>query len=282
MMDVKRYFERLGIAGDAEWRGNFLPDIEHLRLLQRAHMLNVPFENIDIYHGVPVEYSLESFYRKIVGRNRGGYCYELNGLFHSLLLSLGFDAILISGLVAGKKDLVTEFEHAAMVVEVDGSRWLVDVGFGDGPLTPLLLAPGRIQKDRYSENACAGNDYRIVEDMWIDGKNHFGLERWNNKTQSFVPLYYFTLERRTISYFMMMHEYQELVPTAYYKGSLICSLPTSDGRVSIINNRLIQTRNGVKKIRTIESLQDRVKLLKELFSIELSLDETSPVVDALR
>jgi N-hydroxyarylamine O-acetyltransferase len=268
-MDVKRYLKRLNLEG------SIVPDLENLRKLQRAHMLNVPFENIDVHYGIPVEYSLESFYRKIVVRNRGGYCYELNGLFHCLLTSLGYDAALVSGLVVGKKDFVTEFEHVAILVDVEDRKWLVDVGFGDGPLTPLLLAPGRIQKDHYSENASAGNNYRIVDDVVIDGKRHFGLERWNRKTEAFVALYYFTLERRNLNYFMMMHEYQELVPTAYYKGSLICSLPTFDGRVSIINNRLIETKNGVKNLSTIRNGEEQERLLRDLFNIDISVGEVA-------
>ncbi|MGO9482928.1 MAG: arylamine N-acetyltransferase family protein [Candidatus Kryptoniota bacterium] len=282
-MDVNRYMERLGIVEDmAHWRESFVPDLEHLRLLQRKHIFEVPFENIDIYYGIPVEYSVEAFYKKIVTRNRGGYCYELNGLFYWLLTSLGYGTTLISGLVMGKKEYITEFEHMAIIVDVDGSKWLVDVGFGDSSWIPVRLVPGKIQNDNLSGSQYAGRDYRIIEDIIVDGKNCMSFEKWNKGTQSFVTLYSFTLERRAIDYFMLMHEYQEMVPTAYYKENLLCSLPTRKGRISVINNRLIETTNGTKRIKKIENSKEQVRLFRKIFRLDVSIHATSKFVDAHR
>ncbi len=255
-MDPRRYLKRIGAVGD------FAADTKNLQLLQRGHMLSVAFENIDIYFGIPVEFSVESFYRKIVTRRRGGYCYELNGLFHWLLLSLGYDAFLVSCLVHDKKGFITEFEHMAIIVDVEGNKLLVDVGFGDSSLSPVLLEPGKIQHDGL-------NEYRIVDDVIVDGKRSFGLEKFSRQTSAFAVQYYFTLERRTLDYYIMMHEFQEVVPAAHYKRSLICSRPTDDGRISIINNRLIETRDRLKKVSVIESMAERDRLLGELFGIEV-------------
>jgi len=255
-MNVERYLKRLGISG------KIFPDIEHLQILQQRHLFKVPFENIDIYHGIPVEYSLESFYRKIVGRERGGYCYELNGLFQWMLTCLGYNAALVSALVMGKTDFISEFEHEAIIVNVEGSKWLVDAGFGNSSLLPIQLIPGKIQNDGFA-------DYRLVDDIIIDGKICMALEKRHHGIHSFVPLYYFTLERRMFDYFMIMHEYQEVVPAAYYKQNLICSLPTQNGRISIVNNRLIETKDGAKKLSAIKNTEDRLKLLRKLFGVNV-------------
>jgi N-hydroxyarylamine O-acetyltransferase len=261
-MDAGSYLHRIGIDGKVA------PDLQSLRLLQSKHILHVPFENIDIYYGVPIEFSVEAFYKKIVNRGRGGYCYELNGLFHQLLISLGYDARLISALVTDKISFITEYEHMAIVVEAEGTGWLVDVGYGDSSLMPLKVIPEKIQSDGF-------NNYRIMDDMIVDGRTRMSLEKYNDKLRTFVPLYYFTLDRRTLNDFMIMHEFQEVAPNAHYKKTLICSIATDDGRISIINDRLIETRNGLKEMRSIGSREERDRLLRRLFNIDLKSENIS-------
>ena len=82
---LKPYLERIGLD---------LPlaaDAESLRRLQMAHLLHVPFENLDIALGRPIRLGLTTLYDKIVTHRRGGFCYELNGLFAWLLDDLGFE-----------------------------------------------------------------------------------------------------------------------------------------------------------------------------------------------
>ena len=78
-MEIDAYLERIGYRGSRE------PTVETLKRLHRAHMLTVPFENLDIPLGRPIVLSLPLLYDKIVRRRRGGFCYELNGLFAWLL-----------------------------------------------------------------------------------------------------------------------------------------------------------------------------------------------------
>ncbi|MEP6788502.1 MAG: arylamine N-acetyltransferase, partial [Acidobacteriota bacterium] len=66
------------------------PDVETLRLLQLQHLLHVPFENLDIHWKRPIVLDTDRFYEKIVINGRGGFCYELNGLFNELLIAIGF------------------------------------------------------------------------------------------------------------------------------------------------------------------------------------------------
>src|SRR5580693_2308870 len=93
-MNVERYLKRIGYDGPRE------PGIENLRALHRCHMLTIPFENLDIPLGRPIVLNVEHLYNKLVDRRRGGYCYELNGLFAWLLAQLGFDVKMISAGVA--------------------------------------------------------------------------------------------------------------------------------------------------------------------------------------
>jgi N-hydroxyarylamine O-acetyltransferase len=83
-MEVKKYLERIGYKGSTE------PTIGLLSALQKKHLLNIPFENLDIHYKTPIELDIAIIFEKVVIKKRGGFCYELNGIFHELLNSIGF------------------------------------------------------------------------------------------------------------------------------------------------------------------------------------------------
>ena len=70
-----------------------------LTQIQKAHLLHVPFENLSIHYGHPIDLNLDSLFHKVVKQGRGGFCYELNFLYQALLERLGFETQLLSGRV---------------------------------------------------------------------------------------------------------------------------------------------------------------------------------------
>src|SRR5215471_12543262 len=84
LLDVPAYLDRLGVDALPE------PNAAGLRMLHRAHVAAIPFENLDIIAGRGVDVALASVQAKLVGRRRGGYCYEHNQLFGALLDRAGF------------------------------------------------------------------------------------------------------------------------------------------------------------------------------------------------
>jgi len=133
MLDVKAYLDRIA------YRGSTAPNSETLRALHRAHLLAVPFENLDIALGRRIAMDLDAFVRKVVERRRGGFCYELNGAFAALLRALEFKVTLLSARVVGEGGRESpEFDHLCLRVELEES-WLADVGFGELFLEPLRL-----------------------------------------------------------------------------------------------------------------------------------------------
>src|ERR1017187_10297680 len=131
MLNLLAYLERIGYSGSTE------PSAETLRALQRAHMLAVPFENLDIHLGRPIVCDEDRFLHKIINERRGGFCYELNGAFAALLRALGFKVTLLSARVAGSDGSASpEFDHLTLRVDLD-EPWLADVGFGDSFIEPL-------------------------------------------------------------------------------------------------------------------------------------------------
>ena len=135
-MDLHAYFERIGFDGEAR------PDLATLKALHRAHLLAIAYENLDVQFGRPLTPSPEDAFEKIVSRRRGGWCYEMNGLFGAALAAIGFHVTRLAGSV--RRDLMGEVmvgNHLVLKVDLE-EPWIADVGFGDGPIDPFPLREG--------------------------------------------------------------------------------------------------------------------------------------------
>ena len=132
-----RYVARLGL--EVAGRGR---DLALLRELQVAHLIAVPFENLDVFHRRGPRTGVDWSVPKVVDRRRGGWCFELNGAFGWLLRQLGFAVDYVSCRVFQDGAWGPPFDHCSLVVHLDGRRWLVDVGFGDACMVPVALEPG--------------------------------------------------------------------------------------------------------------------------------------------
>src|SRR5437762_8680982 len=140
MSHIDSYLKRIGYSGPTT------PTPDLLRNLHRAHLLAVPFENLDIALGRRIVCEEESFLRKIIDRRRGGFCYELNGAFAALLRALGFQVTLLSARVYGGGRFGPLFDHLALRVDLD-EPWLADIGFGRFARRPLRVTGCEPQTD---------------------------------------------------------------------------------------------------------------------------------------
>src|SRR5918911_550604 len=121
-------------------------DAVALRRLQLRHLRAVPFENLSIHLGEEILLEEQALFDKLVLRRRGGFCYELNGLFAALLDVLGFRVTLLAARVHGADGLGPPFDHLALRVDAP-EPWLVDVGFGAFSHRPLRLDLDGDQRD---------------------------------------------------------------------------------------------------------------------------------------
>src|SRR5688572_18227184 len=113
-MDVDAYLQRMN------YQGLRSPTAETLRQLQLAHLFAVPFENLSIHSSQPIILEDGALFEKIVGQRRGGFCYELNGLFAALLRSLGFSVDMLSAGVANKDGTFgTDFDHMLLLDSIE-------------------------------------------------------------------------------------------------------------------------------------------------------------------
>lgn len=138
------YLERLRIEGRPP------ATKETLDALVYSHQCNVPFETVDMHHcEEPPSLETDVLFDKLVTRKRGGYCFELNFLFETLLRTLGFNARSLFGRFIRGRDVRPSINHQSVTVELDGKQYITDVGIG-GPLAAgaLLLEDGLKQTVR--------------------------------------------------------------------------------------------------------------------------------------
>jgi N-hydroxyarylamine O-acetyltransferase len=242
-MDLDEYLERIAYTGPVD------PTAETLAGLHRAHMLAVPFENLDIHLGVRNVLDPGHVHQKIVRRRRGGWCFELNGLFALLLERLGFAVTRYSAAVVGSDPEMPDFAHLTLRVDLD-RPWLCDVGFGDSFTTPLRLDdPGDQQRDGH----------------------HYRLERSGGRVlllQDGRPQYAFALAAREMHEFQGMCDFLQ-TPPAYFTQAPICSRATEDGRVSVAGMRLITTAGAERNERELADEAERQAVLRDLFGVDL-------------
>ena len=249
MLNVLAYLERINYAGPTT------PTPETLRSLHRAHMFSVPFENLDIHLHRTIVCDEARFLDKIVDERRGGFCYELNGAFAALLRALGFQVTLLSARVAGADGSDgPEFDHLTLRVDLE-EPWLADVGFGEGFLEPLRLQPA-------VEQPQIGRIYRLTDDEGVFRLEVMANDKWKRE-------YSFTLHPRQLSDFAAMCHYHQTSPDSHFTRNRICSMATADGRVTLSNGTLIETRRGLREERGLAGEKEWREKLAERFGVIL-------------
>jgi N-hydroxyarylamine O-acetyltransferase len=244
-MDIHSYLDRIG------YRGPLSPDIATLRGLHAAHLLAVPFENLDIHIGREIELCESRLYDKIVRGRRGGFCYELNGLLAWALREIGFSVELLSaGVAKSSGGFGPEFDHLVLAVELE-DRWLADVGFGQGFREPLRLNDDGEQRQ-------PGGVYRLSDSIlwWLSN------DGWESQ-------YRYSLLPRRLSEYEAMCRYHQTSPESHFTQKRLCSQATPEGRVTLTDRRLTITDAGGRRARDLSSEDEFIAALQEHFGISL-------------
>jgi N-hydroxyarylamine O-acetyltransferase len=223
---VKSYLRHLGLERAER------PSLPFLTRLQRRHLLRVPFENLDIFWGNPIPLDVQRAFGKVTQLRRGGFCYELNGLFASLLSALGFEVSLLSARVWRKVTHTwgPEFDHLSLAVTLD-RPYLVDVGFGDSFRAPMPLGA--------AEHSDISGRYRLVQGDWQDELvlEHAAQRHWRS-------LYRVSREPRLLSSFAAMNVWQQTSPDSPFTGHAVFTLARPWGRLTLTDRHAVETRRG--------------------------------------
>src|SRR5437660_6611391 len=251
-MDTKAYLERIRYRGRIRHR----PDV--LSELRLFHLLSIAFENLDIHLGRQIILSKKAFYDKIIKQHRGGFCYELNGLFATLLDELGFKVSMLSARVAQKGGgFSPNFDHMTLLVQLE-HPWLVDVGFGDSFTEPKRLDMSGPQADREKQ-------YRFTRrDGWTL------LSRRPKGNSVWEPQYLFSLRPRKLEEFIPRCRWQQTSPRSHFKKGRICTRLTSNGRLSLTDTKFVVTRGGRRSECPVKDIEEFAMLLRRHFGIDLN------------
>lgn len=251
MFNLASYLARIGYSG------SLAPTADTLRGLHLAHLYTVPFENLDIHTGRPIVLDEDRFFGKVVNERRGGYCFELNGLFARLLRELGFTVTLLSAGVweSERGRFGPDCDHLTLLVQPpEGERWLADVGFGESFTEPLRFDYGGDQIQN-------GKVYRILRDE----DNYQMFEEGPDG-------YVFALRPRRLYDFTYANHFMQTSPDSSFTRNIICSRATPEGRITVSDMRLIITRNGERTERALADPAERLAVLRDSFGFELPSD----------
>ncbi|WP_291723020.1 arylamine N-acetyltransferase family protein [Bernardetia sp.] len=257
-MNTEKYLQRIN------YKHPITIDLKTLNALQEAHLNAVPFENLDIHYKRDIKLHLNSIFDKVVIKNRGGFCYELNGLFFQLLTLLGFDAKMISARVykgSGNANSLdsygNEYDHLAIIVKLKNEDFLVDVGFGKFSLHTLPIKIDELHKDQTGNFIfdTLNADYLRVNEIVSDKP---------------VPQYIFTKQERILEEFEDMCLFHQTSSESHFTKKKVISMFKKTGRITLTDNQLKITKDRITSDININVNNKRFEeLLLEWFSIRL-------------
>lgn len=246
---LNNYCKRIGYSG------GLVPSLEVLKGIQSAQAYSIPFENFDISLNAPILLEFQNLFDKLVNRRRGGYCYEVNGLLHFALQSIGFNEHLsLARLMDQDGNLLPDSVHMVIVVELE-QRWLVDAGWGGGFVYPICLdTPVEQHGCKVEHN---NGEYTLF--------NQVRKEEW-------IKLYQFNMEKRPLECFQERNLFHQQSTRSPFAKERICELPTKEGYELIKGNLYIKKDNLGKSEISLKNDSEYRRILSQIFGLNLEVN----------
>lgn len=245
---VSEYLARL------DYHGSRTPCIETLRTLQRQHVTRVLFENLDLLQdGFTPNLEQDFLFDKIVRRNRGGVCYELNTSFYQLLCAMGFSAHQISGAVKPGESM---FAHVATLVHLEDGDYIADVGFADSYLPPLKVGSnpaGEFGGNYFSLRSAGENTVQIIRHTPEDEEK---------------LMYTVALTPRNMSDYFPQFQWASAMGNTVFSAYPICFSNTPERQVTLRSQNLTVVCNDqIMEDRPIAPGEETERCLREYFNL---------------
>lgn len=249
---IKQYLQRI------EYSQPVSPDLDTLSGLQWTHITHIPYENLDILAGIPLSLKAEDLFQKIVAGKRGGYCFELQGLYGELLKSNGFHVTQYSARFMDEPGKVQMRRHRVLVVQIGNERFLTDVGIrSESPRIPVKLVCDEIQSDGICE-------YRFGRDSfygWVFCQKERG-KVWK-------PMYGFTEEPQIDDDFIMPSFYCERHPDSTFNKFMKISIFSRESNFTLVNGVFQEYRKAkVQLKKKLTSQSETSNILKIYFGLD--------------
>jgi N-hydroxyarylamine O-acetyltransferase len=253
------YLHRIGLPDAGA------PSIDNLRRLHSAHATAIPFENLDILLGRGIRLDLASLYDKLIAQRRGGYCFEQNTLFMTVLREIGFTVVPMEARVRAGARTTLPRTHMVLQVDAGGEPWLADVGFGAlGPREPVPTL-------REEPAAPPGLAYRVVQDGSLRVLQMREQMVWSDQ-YAFLPQPVEPID------FEVANWYTSTWPDSPFVRTLTAQRSTDD--VRYVLRFPVFTEIGSTGIRTRDiSRAELMPLLREVFLIDLPDDTAFAAID---
>lgn len=260
-LDLDRYLSRIGIKGPIR------SDADGLHALTRAHTETIPFENLDVLHQRPISLDPEALFRKLVLEQRGGYCFEQNGLFLAVLRMAGLEAHPLGGRVRLRTPDRAEMPartHLFIAVRIGGEMWLTDVGFGGLSLTRALRwEEGWEQETPHDRRRIMRDGRRWFHQVWRD-------DAW-------VDVYEFDGEPMFEADRRVAHWYTSAHPDSSFRKRLIVARALPDGgRIALLGNELRCRRPDGRLVTSVTAPENLREVLLERFGLSWPADGPDP------
>lgn len=258
--DLDAYLQRINFNGPTHVSPDTLANLHY------AHFHAIPFENFDILLGRGIDLDPQVVFNKLVNKKRGGYCFELNGLFLLALLSLGFKArallarVHLTGTPSGRG-------HQLELISIEGRDFLADVGFGmNSPRTPI---PMELDRQVTTE----GVTIRLT-----DG-GHFGIMLQALENGKWKDLYSFDLGYVFPADIAYGNHYTSTHPNAFFTYSRVAARPFPGGGITLLDRTLKIVTREKEEEQVLSDDPSYLDVLKTHFSIELdaSYDDLRPL-----
>jgi N-hydroxyarylamine O-acetyltransferase len=250
-IDIEAYRARIGHTGP------LAPTSETLRALHYAHATSIPFENLDVYFKRPLLLDLESLQAKLVARRRGGYCFEHNTLFASVLESIGFAVTRLAARVRMGATAIRSRSHMILSVDLAGEPYLTDVGFGGAG----LLYPIRLDQEQPVDQC--GWIYRVKDE---GATRVLQLKR----DAGWLDLYGFTLEPQFPIDYVVANHYTSTHPDSPFVRTLVAQRCGPLARWTLRDRELSEERPGRVESKVLPDDAAVVAALTEIFGIEVA------------
>ncbi len=252
-MRISDYLTRIGLEAAPQ------ATLDGLHLLQIHHMRHVPFENLNVLLGRPLNLSPDALFEKIVRRNRGGYCFELNTLYGSLLSEVGFNPVPMLARVWLRDPVeAPPRTHLVNRVNIEGQDWISDVGFGGrAARVPLKIEDGYEVDD---------GDGRIR----ISTDADFGYRISRYQDSAWSDQYTVETEAAHSADILSGNHWTESHPQSHFRLGMGVGLFTEDGRTSFYGGVLTH-RGAQTHSQTIKGLSATLDVLKSEFDLDLDM-----------
>ena len=238
-MDVKKYFERLGL----ELPEPLVPDSALLQKLHYAHCCAVPYENHDMIRAIPTSLEEDGLYRKIVEEGKGGICFELNGSFGYLLTALGYKVTDYAARYLRGESEIPMRRHRVMKVEAVDGVWLCDVGIGEvAQRYPIAMVEG-LEQEQF------GEVYKLLKE------EELGWVLWDLHKGQWRKFYSFTEEVQRQADFIALNFYCEKHPDSPFNKDEMFAVKTAEGRKTLDGHIYKEFKNGEVLVKELSDAE---------------------------